>query len=91
MDVTADSLCSSQTDLKSGKQPAEADPGGNESTALSNTLILTNLYWQVLFSVCGVKQVAFPGRLLCLGDILRQGLAEVKLRKNEKWLMCTYI
>lgn len=42
--VTAGSLCSSQTDLRSSKQPVEADPGGNESTALSKTLILTNLY-----------------------------------------------
>lgn len=51
IDVTAGSLCSSQADLKSGKQTAEANSGGNESTALSNTVILTNSHWQMLLFV----------------------------------------
>lgn len=59
--VTAGSLCSSQTDLKPGRQPAEADPGGNESTALSNTLILTNLHgWMLLFVRGEMSSIPWP-------------------------------
>lgn len=43
LDITASSVCFPQIDLKNSKQPV-VDPNSKESTAVTNTPILTNLH-----------------------------------------------